>query len=225
MFVAFPYVAIVLAIWGGVHRYRHDRFSYSTLSSQLLENRNLFWGSVPWHYGIVVVLFAHLIGFLVPGMWASLTVYAGSPVYGRVDGLYVRVCRTDWAVRTDSCAASRRSASCAVTSPMDWVLLVALLRAGGAWLLGFAGLPLGRRLVYRHGRAVAYLAGEPKSPDPLCLVFALGGPAAHAQRLRGDRPVPVLAAGASDHVPVLVPVAALSAPDQKPRHQIVIRKP
>jgi nitrate reductase gamma subunit len=33
LFVAFPYVAIVLAIWGGVHRYRHDRFSYSTLSS------------------------------------------------------------------------------------------------------------------------------------------------------------------------------------------------
>ena len=27
LFVAFPYVAVVLAIWGGVHRYRHDRFS------------------------------------------------------------------------------------------------------------------------------------------------------------------------------------------------------
>jgi len=73
LFAAFPYVAVVLAIWGGVHRYRHDRFSYSTLSSQLLENRSLFWGSVPWHYGIVIVLLAHLLGFLVPGMWASLT--------------------------------------------------------------------------------------------------------------------------------------------------------
>src|SRR5437764_2834912 len=73
LFAAFPYVAVVLAIWGGVHRYRHDRFSYSTLSSQLLENRSLFWGSVPWHYGIVIVLLAHLLGFLVPGMWARLT--------------------------------------------------------------------------------------------------------------------------------------------------------
>src|SRR6516165_11613826 len=73
LYAAFPYVAVVLAIWGGVHRYRHDRFSYSTLSSQLLENRTLFWGSVPWHYGIVIVLLAHLLGFLVPGMWARMT--------------------------------------------------------------------------------------------------------------------------------------------------------
>src|SRR5579863_5696509 len=73
LFVAFPYVAVVLAIWGGVHRYRTNRFSYSTLSSQLLENRMLFWGSVPWHYGIVVVLVAHLLGFLIPGMWEAMT--------------------------------------------------------------------------------------------------------------------------------------------------------
>src|SRR5215472_15806753 len=73
LFVAFPYVAVVLAIWGGVYRYRRDRFSYSTLSSQLLENRTLFWGSVPWHYGIVVVLVAHLTGFLIPGIWQRLT--------------------------------------------------------------------------------------------------------------------------------------------------------
>src|SRR5262249_51155061 len=73
LFAVFPYVAVGVAIWAGVHRYRHDRFSYSTLSSQLLENRGLFWGSVPWHYGIVIVLLAHLLGFLVPGMWAGLT--------------------------------------------------------------------------------------------------------------------------------------------------------
>ena len=30
LFAAFPYVAVVVAIWGGVYRYRHDRFSYST---------------------------------------------------------------------------------------------------------------------------------------------------------------------------------------------------
>src|SRR5437762_14308284 len=75
LFAAFPYVAVVLAIWGGVHRYRTDRFSYSSLGSQLLENRSLFWGSVPWHYGIVVVLLAHLIGFLVPGIWAAITAH------------------------------------------------------------------------------------------------------------------------------------------------------
>jgi hypothetical protein len=65
---------------------------------------------------------------------------------------------------------------------------------------------------------VACVASEPKSPDPVRLVFALVSQAAHAQRLPGDRPVPVLAAGTSDNVPVLVLVAALLARDQKPRH-------
>ena len=35
--------------------------------SQLLENRALFWGSVPWHYGITLILLAHLIAWLLPG--------------------------------------------------------------------------------------------------------------------------------------------------------------
>src|SRR5215208_5197780 len=78
LYAAFPYVAVVLAIWGRVHRYRHDRFSYSPLSSQLLENRTLFFDSVPWHYGIVVVLLAHLVRFLMPGMWARLTSTPGA---------------------------------------------------------------------------------------------------------------------------------------------------
>jgi len=41
LFVAFPYVAVALAIVVGVQRYRTNRFSYSTLGSQLLENRTL----------------------------------------------------------------------------------------------------------------------------------------------------------------------------------------
>jgi len=43
-----------------------DRFSYSSLSSQFLETRQLFWGSVAWHYGILAVLTIHLVGFLFP---------------------------------------------------------------------------------------------------------------------------------------------------------------
>lgn len=63
----FPYLAFALAIAGGVYRYYTDRFSYSGLSSQLLESRQLFWGSVSWHYGILLLLVGHLIGLLVPG--------------------------------------------------------------------------------------------------------------------------------------------------------------
>ena len=71
-FVAVPYLAIVMAIMVGVYRYYNDRFSYSTLSSQFLEKRALFWGSVPWHYGVILVLLAHLLAFIVPGFWQDL---------------------------------------------------------------------------------------------------------------------------------------------------------
>lgn len=62
---------------GGLYRYRVDRFSYSSFSSQLLENRRLFWGSVSWHYGILILLAGHLIGLLVPG---SVAAFNGAPI-------------------------------------------------------------------------------------------------------------------------------------------------
>lgn len=66
LYGVFPYVALALALVGGLWRYFRDRFSFSAFSSQLLENRSLFWGSVPWHYGIVILLVGHLIGWLIP---------------------------------------------------------------------------------------------------------------------------------------------------------------
>lgn len=66
LFIAFPYLALVLAIGVSIYRYYTHRFSYSSLSSQLLENRRLFWGSVPWHYGITLILLAHLLAGLFP---------------------------------------------------------------------------------------------------------------------------------------------------------------
>jgi len=142
LFAAFPYVAVVVAILGGVYRYRTNRFSYSTLSSQLLENRSLFWGSVPWHYGIVIILLAHLLGFLMPGMTAAITA-APTALYtlellGFAFGLAALFGLCVLFVRRLSYERIR-----AVTSPMDWVLLAALLVqvALGFWV----------SLVYRWG--------------------------------------------------------------------------
>ena len=59
-FAVFPYLCVGVAVVGGVYRYATDRFSYSSQSSQFLENRALFWGSVTWHYAIIVVLLAHI---------------------------------------------------------------------------------------------------------------------------------------------------------------------
>jgi nitrate reductase gamma subunit len=72
LFVVFPYVAIFLAVFGGIYRYFSNRFSYSALSSQLLESRQLFWGSVSWHYGIILILLAHLLAFLFPDVSGAI---------------------------------------------------------------------------------------------------------------------------------------------------------
>lgn len=66
-FIAFPYLAWILAIGVGLYRRRARPYTYSSLSSQLLENRKLFWGSVPWHYGITLILLAHLLAAFFPG--------------------------------------------------------------------------------------------------------------------------------------------------------------
>ncbi len=66
LFVVFPYVAIALAIVVTVIRWRRHPFSVSALSSQLLEKRKLFWGSLSFHWGISLVLTLHLAALIIP---------------------------------------------------------------------------------------------------------------------------------------------------------------
>lgn len=72
LFGVFPYVAVALMIGVGIYRYRVDRYSWSSQSSQFLESRVLFWGSVPWHYAILIILLAHFLAFLIPSGWGVL---------------------------------------------------------------------------------------------------------------------------------------------------------
>ncbi|KXK06956.1 MAG: nitrate reductase 1, gamma (cytochrome b(NR)) subunit [Acidobacteria bacterium OLB17] len=65
-FIVLPYVAVTLFVVVSIYRYVTDKFSYSSLSSQLLESDELFYGVVPWHIGIIGALAGHLIGFLFP---------------------------------------------------------------------------------------------------------------------------------------------------------------
>jgi nitrate reductase gamma subunit len=66
LFAVLPYVVIVVFLIVTIQRYRQRKFTYSTLSSQFLENRLHFWGSVPFHYGILFVLLGHFAAFLMP---------------------------------------------------------------------------------------------------------------------------------------------------------------
>ena len=66
LFGVFPYVAIALAVILTIIRYSTNRYSVSSLSSQFLESKRLFWGSLSFHWGILIVLAGHLIGLLFP---------------------------------------------------------------------------------------------------------------------------------------------------------------
>jgi len=66
LFVILPYLAMFIFFLGTIWRYRQQPFTYSSFSSQFLENRQHFWALVPFHYGIVIVLLGHIVALLIP---------------------------------------------------------------------------------------------------------------------------------------------------------------
>jgi nitrate reductase gamma subunit len=66
LFVALPYLAVFVFIGGVIYRRSKKGFTVSSLSSQFLEGGNLFWGSIPFHIGLLVVFAGHLIAFALP---------------------------------------------------------------------------------------------------------------------------------------------------------------
>jgi nitrate reductase gamma subunit len=135
LFVGVPYIAVIIFLVGTIYRYRVTKFNYSSLSSQFLEGRKLFWGSVPFHWGILVIFFGHLIAFLIPrGVLAwnshpvrllvlevSALIFAATVLFGLVTLLWRRI--TNERLKM-------------VTSPMDWIveglLLVQIIL--GIWI-------------------------------------------------------------------------------------------
>ena len=67
IFIVLPYTALALLIFVTPYRYFSNRLTWSAYSTQFLERKTLFWGINPWHYGIIPVLAAHLLGFIAPG--------------------------------------------------------------------------------------------------------------------------------------------------------------
>ena len=66
LLIVLPYVCFFTFLLMTIHRYRAQSFSYSSLSSQFLENKHHFWAVVPFHYGVLVITAGHLIAFLIP---------------------------------------------------------------------------------------------------------------------------------------------------------------
>lgn len=147
LFGVFPYVAVALMVGVGFYRYCVDRYSWSSQSSQFLESRVLFWGSVPWHYAILVILLAHFMAFLVPSGWGVLL---GNPLrlyLLEVTGLALGLCTLIALVLLIFRRIGDARVS-AVTTVVDWLVFATLvlqvatgvyiaftLRWGSVWYL------------------------------------------------------------------------------------------
>ena len=66
LFGIYPYIALVVLILGSIIRYDREPYTWRSGSSQLLRRKQLMWGSVLFHLGILIVFFGHLIGLLTP---------------------------------------------------------------------------------------------------------------------------------------------------------------
>lgn len=72
IFVVMPYIALALLIFVTPYRFCSNRLTWSACSTQFLEQKTLFWGINPWHYGILPLLAAHFIGVIFPGPMKTL---------------------------------------------------------------------------------------------------------------------------------------------------------
>lgn len=66
MFIVLPYLSFAIFLIGSVYRYVNRGYQVSSLSTQFLEGKKLFWGSQPFHWGLIILFFGHLIAFLFP---------------------------------------------------------------------------------------------------------------------------------------------------------------
>lgn len=140
LFGALPYVATVVFLVVTIQRYRQRKFTYSSLSSQFLENRQHFFGSVPFHYGILVVLSVHALAAFAPGLvswWNSdpLRLWGGELAV-LAFALLTLVGLANIVARRATHGRARR-----VTSVGDWIVygLLAVQVTTGIWIASFHG--------------------------------------------------------------------------------------
>ena len=126
LFIALPYVCLFTFLLMTIYRYRHQSFSYSSLSSQFLENKQHFWAVVPFHYGILAVTAGHLIAIFIPSSilaWNShpLRLYV-LEISALACGLLTLIGLISIIIRRGVITRIRK-----VTSVTDWILFAMLL--------------------------------------------------------------------------------------------------
>lgn len=126
LYAGMPYIAMTLMVLGSWYRFKTQRFSYSSLGSQFLESRWLMWASMPWHAGILIIVIGHLLPFLAPGLWQSLTAhYEFLVVVEGIGAVAAMLCLVGLAVFLGRRIFSARVQ--AVTTPADLIVLALLM--------------------------------------------------------------------------------------------------
>lgn len=69
LWVIFPYLCLAIFVIGHIVRYKFDQFSWTAKSSEFIEKKQLKWGSLMFHLGIIPVFFGHVVGLLIPAHW------------------------------------------------------------------------------------------------------------------------------------------------------------
>ena len=126
LYVVLPYMVMFIFFVGTIMRYRKAQYTYSSLSSQFLENQQHFWGLVPFHYGIITVLTGHVVAFLVPRsvlLWNSrpLRLYI-LEITALIFGLLTLIGLGGCIIRRMTLSKIRE-----VTSILDWNVFALLL--------------------------------------------------------------------------------------------------
>ena len=79
VFGIYPYIALAVLAVGTVIRYDREPYTWRSGSSQLLRRRQLVWGSIMFHVGVLLIFFGHLGGLLTPlWIWDMLGVSHGA---------------------------------------------------------------------------------------------------------------------------------------------------
>ena len=87
IFIVLPYTALALLLVVTPYRWYSNRLTWSAYSTQFLEQKSLFWGINPWHYGVIPLLAAHLLGIVAPGPMKALLSNQGALIVVESIGL------------------------------------------------------------------------------------------------------------------------------------------
>ena len=66
IFGIMPYSVLAVFVIGSIARYEREPFTWKSSSSQFLRRKQLVWGSILFHVGILVLFFGHLVGLFTP---------------------------------------------------------------------------------------------------------------------------------------------------------------